>query len=78
MVTFALRNWTEPEAQHCLPEPMAWSPGGDKSLSLESPGPVFVIHPGQSRWSGMLPLLSVHDGQGLMLPCFIQLLCVTA
>lgn len=38
MVTLILRNWAGPEAQHCVPEPMAWSPGGDKSLSVESPG----------------------------------------
>lgn len=30
MVTFTLRNWAGAEAQHCLPEPMACSPGGEE------------------------------------------------
>lgn len=57
MVTSTLTNWAGPEAQLCLPEPMACSPGRDKSLSLESPGTVFVIPLGQSRWGGLLPVL---------------------
>lgn len=69
MVDLTLRNWAGPETQLCLPEPIAWSPGGDKSLSLESPGTVFVIHPGQSRWG-------VHCC--LCCELIMAVLCVTA